>query len=307
MRRLLITGPTGFIGAHCLARLLASDFEEIDAVNRGGTGPGGDRVRWHAADLRDPVAAAALIHQVRPTHVLHGAWIATPGVYWQARENLDWLAASLALIRAFGETAGQRFVGVGSSAEYDPTEEPCREDATRLRPASIYGQCKLACSIGLGAAARSYGFSSAWARVFLPYGPGDPPQRLVPSVLASLRAHRPIALSAGTQIRDFIYAPDAADLLARLVHSPATGAFNVCSGEGVSIRTALETLADVVGVRDCLQFGAIAMRPGEPQVLVGCTDKVRETLGWHAPTSLDEGLAIVCRTEQVSAPSKVSG
>jgi nucleoside-diphosphate-sugar epimerase len=298
MSRVLLTGPSGFLGTHCLELLQTAGCGELHAVNRTGapqlphhaTG-----VHWHAADLSDQAAAVAVVEKIRPTHILHAAWIATPGVYAHAPENLAWLQASIALVQAFARCGGQRFVGVGTSAEYDPGTELCVEDETRLRPASVYGKAKLSFSIALEAAAQSAGFSAAWARVFLPYGPGDPPQRLIPSVVAALRARRPIALSSCEQVRDFIYAPDAAAVLVALLWSNESGAFNVGSGEGVTIRSALERLAGQVGEVECLQFGQLPLRPGEPMMLAADMTKVRARLGWQAPTLLDDGLRVCGR------------
>ena len=295
MNRLLVTGASGFIGSACLARLAGEDYDEIHAVNRSGAGrpgagPDGGRVRWHAADLRDPGAATALIAAVRPTHLLHGAWIATPGLYLHAADNMDWLVGGLALARAFGACGGVRLVGIGSSAEYHPGDAPCREDETPLRPASVYGACKAACWLAIQAAARHHGFSAAWGRLFLPYGPGDAPQRLIPSLAAALRAGQTIETTEGAQERDFILAADAADLFARLLSSAESDAFNVGTGTGVTVRAAIERLADRFQARALLRFGARPMAPGEPMRLVADMTKVRDRLGWTAPTAFAEGL-----------------
>jgi hypothetical protein len=61
-----------------------------------------------------------LIATLRPSHLLHLAWVTAPDRYRYAPENLDWLGASLALVKNFGKQGGQRFVGAGSSAEYAP-------------------------------------------------------------------------------------------------------------------------------------------------------------------------------------------
>jgi nucleoside-diphosphate-sugar epimerase len=287
--RVLITGASGFIGTHCLHRLTAEDCD-IHAVNRTGNGAGGRRVTWHAADLRDPAQAVNLIDAVRPTHLLHGAWVATPRVYANSPENADWLQASLAMAWAFGRAGGARFVGVGSSAEYAPGEAPCIEDETPVRPASIYGKCKAACWLGVAAAAQHHGFSAAWGRVFLPYGPGDPPQRLIPLVLAALRAGKPLPATQGTQTRDFIYVPDAADLLVRLLLSSEGGAFNIGTGRGTAIRWVIERLAERCDGGDLVQFGAIATAAGDPRVLVADMTKVGRLLGLPVMTTIEVGL-----------------
>jgi hypothetical protein len=67
---------------------------------------------WHNLDLHVPGAAEGLIAELRPSHLLHLAWVTTPGRYLHAAENLDWLEASLALVKTFGAHGGQRFVGV---------------------------------------------------------------------------------------------------------------------------------------------------------------------------------------------------
>ncbi len=289
MTRVLITGASGFIGRHCLA-LLRGGACEVHAVNRSGTAIGGGDVRWHAADLRDPAQATGLIERIRPTHLLHLAWEATPRVYNHSPDNFRWLEAGLAMVRAFGEQGGSRFVGAGTSAEYAGGHARCYEDETPIRPVSIYGKCKAGCWLGIEALAQHYRFSAAWGRVFLPYGPGDAAARLIPSVLSALREGRPVETTQGRQRRDFIYAPDAAALLVALLRSPAAGAFNVGTGRGTAIREAVEYLARQVGGLALVRFGALAPMQGEPPELVADMGKVATALGWTAPTSIEAGL-----------------
>lgn len=295
MRKVLLTGASGFIGRHCLRLLLADERNEVHAVNRqGGAAEAGERVRWHAVDLRDSSKATQLVADLRPSHVLHGAWIATPGVYGRSPENMDWLVSSLAMARAFGEGGGARFVGVGTSAEYLPHDAPCVEDTTPIQPATVYGKCKAACWLGLQAASQHHGFSAAWGRVFLPYGPGDAPQRLIPSLLATLRRGQPIETTHGRQLRDFIFAPDVADLLVRLLFADEPGAFNVGTGQATQVRWVIETLAERVhAASDLLRFGAKEFPASEPMQLVADMEKVRRTLGWAPSTSIAAGLSWV--------------
>jgi nucleoside-diphosphate-sugar epimerase len=292
MRRVLITGPTGFIGRHCLDRLLAENCE-IHAVSRRNNAAVGGRVHWHAADLREPAEACGLIAAVRPSHLLHLAWEATPRIYAGSRENLRWLEAGLAMVAAFGEAGGERFLGAGSSAEYQTGHEHCMEDLTPIRPSTVYGKCKAAYRLGAEAAAQYYGFSPAWGRIFLPYGPGDPPGRLIPSVLAALDQQRLVETTHGRQLRDFIYAPDAADLLVRLLFSSEAGSFNIGTGSATTIRSVVEYLADRRSSRELLRLGAIEPPEGEPLRLVADMTKVRSRLGWSAPTAIEAGLTQV--------------
>jgi nucleoside-diphosphate-sugar epimerase len=286
----LVTGGSGFLGQYCL-RHLAKQFPVVHAVSRNRDGKAADGVIWHRADLRVFGAAEALIARLRPSHLLHLAWVATPDTYRNSPENIDWLEASLALIRAFGQHGGRRFVGIGSSAEYGLTDSPCIEDVTPIRPVTIYGKCKAALFSASDAYAKRFGFSAAWGRVFLLFGPGDPPQRLFPSLVAALSARRPIMVTDGRQIRDLIYAADAADLLLRLLaNADAEGAYNVATGRGIAVRDAIEWVADELDARQLLQVGAMPRRTDEPLSLVADMSKVARVLDWRAPTSLKSGL-----------------
>jgi nucleoside-diphosphate-sugar epimerase len=278
MKRLLATGMTGFIGAHCLRQILEDGYDEVHIVSRSGAGPPAPKLTWHKADLRVAYDATQLIESIRPTHLFHGAWIATPGVYLTSPENVDWLQSGIAMVRAFADQGGQRFAGVGTSAEYGPSDTPCGEDATPITPTTVYGHCKAAFWHAVQAISEAHKMQAAWGRVFLPYGPGDLPQRLIPATLAKLHTGQPTPLSTGEQKRDFVYAPDAAKMLVGLLNSNATGAFNIGSGEPRSVRSVIETLADGLNARGLLQFGAMPARAWEPPLLVADMRKL-EALG----------------------------
>ena len=295
MNRLLITGPSGFIGAHCL-RLIeqGTAYSEIHAVNRGGEGPGKGRIIWHAADLRRPDDAARIIETVRPTPSLSRCMDCDARRLFEVHPKIGTgCRRALPSSDAFAEQGGRRFVGVGSSAEYAPADGPCDEEKTALQPASLYGECKLALWKAAQTIARQHGMQAAWARLFLPYGPGDSPARLIPTVISHLRARKALSLSHGEQKRDFIYAPDAARMFVRLLNANATGAFNIGTGEPRSVRSVIEALADRLGARDCLRFGEIPLREGEPLVLVASMKKFHEVLGVEPITPFDEALDAV--------------
>ena len=185
-----------------------------------------------------------------------------------------------------GCEGGERATMSGSCAEYDWSVGVCDEETTPLRPATLYGRCKHELHrIVRGMEKVELG----WARLFFLYGPGEHPDRLVSSVALSLLQGRPALCSAGTQERDFLYAPDAADGLVSLLHSDACGAFNVASGRCVAVRRVVETVADVLNARHLLHLGR-PMPPGEPVTLGASVSRIHQALGWSPRFSLEEGL-----------------
>ena len=276
----------------------------VHAVTQRHRGDAADGITWHNLDLHARGAMEELISTLRPSHLLHLAWVTAPDRYRDAAENLEWLETSQALARTFGQNGGQRLVGVGSCAEYGLATGPCIEDATPIRPVTLYGQCKSACWTSIQAYAQHFGFSAAWARVFLPYGPGDEPRRLIPSLLTALNSGNAINVTDGSQIRDFVYAPDIADLIVRLLATPdANGAYNAGTGRGTAVRQVIQWVADYFNAPELVHFGSRASRDDEPPTLVADMAKVERVLGWRAPTSIESGLEQLLRKTGASSPA----
>src|SRR6185312_10743533 len=124
--RVLLTGGSGFIGSRAIAPLLAAGYEVHALGRRRGASPD---VTWHELDLLDDRATGRVVADVAAERLLHLAWHTEHGRFWSAPENLDWVAASVRLMRAFAEAGGRRAVIAGTCAEYDWTGavERCRE------------------------------------------------------------------------------------------------------------------------------------------------------------------------------------
>ena len=97
--RVIVTGATGFIGRGALAPLLARGLEVHAVTSRMLLPDEPAGVHWHHADLLAPPAARELMAEIAPSHLLHLAWYAEPGAFWNSPENLHWVEASLRLLR----------------------------------------------------------------------------------------------------------------------------------------------------------------------------------------------------------------
>src|SRR5712671_2660263 len=185
MKKVLVTGASGFIGRHCLPLLVSGGYEVHALSRRLHTNTALQNVSWHEADLLRPGGAADLIGQVRPDSILHLAWYAVPGKFWEARENVDWVRASLELLCAFADSGGKRIVAAGSCAEYDSAAGECLENLTPLLPRTLYGTSKFAFERLLLSSGEQTGLSSASGRIFFLYGPNEHPSRLVAYAIQS--------------------------------------------------------------------------------------------------------------------------
>ncbi len=290
MRRVLVTGASGFIGRHCLKPLLDRGFE-VHGASRGCRPPEvPPHVEWHSIDLLEAGAAPRLLNDLKPTHLLHLAWYAIPGKYWTAPENLDWVRAGIELVRAFAESGGKRIVIAGSCAEYDWSHGILCEEGTPLKPSTLYGACKNALREVVEKFAFVSGLSWAWGRIFNLYGPWEDPRRLVPSVALSLLRGGRARCTEGEQVRDYLFVDDVAEALTCVLDSKAQGAVNIGSGEGIEIRSLVERLAGIIGSLDRVDFGVLPTPGNEPSTIVAETSRLRAEAEWVRRWSLDRGL-----------------
>jgi nucleoside-diphosphate-sugar epimerase len=291
MKKVLITGATGFIGRHCLPPLAARGYE-IHAISSKDASPVDEgNLTWHRVDLLKREQVFEVMSAAQPTHLLHLAWYAVPGKYWTSTENFRWVQASLDLFEAFASVGGKRVVAAGSCAEYEwGGDKPCSETETPLKPATVYGACKHAVRIMLEAYAAQANLSAAWGRIFFLYGPHEYPSRLVASVIRSLLQNEAARCSHSQQVRDFLYVADVAEAFVALLERQVTGAVNIASGQAVLLQDVIYKIADRLGKRDLVQLGAIASPSNDPPLLVADTTRLNNEVGWKPRRRLEEGL-----------------
>lgn len=284
MSRVMLTGATGFVGRHTLTAL-ARAGHEVHALARR-RGPELTGVTWHEADL---LAGCEVVGEVEPEILVHLAWYAEHGKFWTSPENVRWVEASLALLRAFAAAGGRRAVIAGTCAEYEWSREVYPEDAPQ-HPATLYGAAKHGLHTVAAAYAEQAGLSLAWGRLFFLYGPGEAPGRFVPSLVRALLKGEQAPMTDGTQRRDFLHAADAGAAFAALAGSQVTGAINIASGEDVALGDVGERLARLTGRPELLDLGALGRREDDPPSIVADVGRLRSELGWRPSIGFDDGL-----------------
>jgi len=290
MNRVLVTGASGFIGRQCL-RELADTGLELHAVSCRSDRQSEDGVVWHRTDLLVEGNPGRLVAEVRPSHLLHLAWYVEHGRYWASPENLRWVQATADLLKQFADQGGHRAVLAGTCAEYDWRFGYLSEGTTPLASKSLYTAAKNATRLLAESIASQANLECAWARIFFTYGPGEPPKRLVPSIIHCLKHGTPTPPLKADLYRDFLYVKDVASALEALLKSQVTGAINIASGRPTRIGEVAEAIAAKIGGAELLRFESPAERAEEPPLVIGNPARLRNELGWTPTYNLDSGLA----------------
>lgn len=276
MKRVYVSGASGFVGSAVIRELRKRGIDTIT-----------ERV-----DLFEAQAVHGFLVKHRPTHLLHLAWYAKPVQFWTSPENVAWAAASLRLVQAFIETGGRTIVSAGTCAEYRWDGSLCIEDITPLEPATLYGSAKN----GFARIAATYcaqaACSFAHGRIFFVYGPGEPREKMISSMIDDATATGTIRLRDPARRIDAIHVDDVARAFAVLLEQSPTGSFNL--GSGVASR--MTDIASTVAAR----LGATVEI--ETQGAQGSFDVVADTrkmraLGWECTIGLPEGVATVLASE----------
>jgi nucleoside-diphosphate-sugar epimerase len=298
-KRVLVTGAGGFIGRWSIAPLLGKGYEVHAALSKNAQAPFARELNGasvHRADLLSEAEGDTLIKHVAPSHLLHFAWIATPGIYWHSADNARWLAASQHLLRSFRRHGGVRAVMAGSCVEYDWSKAGvCIERSSPLAdaaatPPTPYAAGKIALQRALARFADEEHLSAAWGRIFFQYGPHEHPDRLVPSVIRQLLLNREALCTHGRQIRSFLHVADVGAAFAHLLDSEIQGPVNIGSDQRVALSDLIEGIAQHIGRPDLVRLGARTSAQEEPPLLLPDVHRLRDELQWHPRFSLSEGI-----------------
>lgn len=304
MARLLVTGGGGYVGSHALRALRAAGHEAVvlDDLRAGAAEAVGDAPLVRA-DCGDPAALAALFAAHGPfAGVLHFAGsisvpesVARPLLYY--RNNA---AASATLLEAALAHGVRVFVFSSTAAVYgSPARQPIDEDAP-LAPESPYGASKAMVERMLADAGAAHGLRWLALRYFNASGADpaggigerhDPETHLIPLALeaaAGLRRALPVYGSDwptpdGTCVRDYVHVSDLAEahrlgVEALLAGGGPSGAFNLGTGTGRSIREIIAAVERVTGRR--VPIEEAPRRPGDPPVLVADATRFCAAFGW---------------------------
>lgn len=301
-KRVLVTGASGFIGHPCVQLLGTLGFEvhALSTKKRENT----DNTIWHQVDILDLDKTIELFKQIQVSHLLHLAWYVEPG-YKTSIENVQWVLASMNLLRAFHVSGGKRAVFAGTCFEYDLNGGVLLEDSTPRGANTVYGSSKHTLHELVKVYAGTTDLSVAWARIFYLYGPRENPQRLLSYVINALLNGEHAACSEGRQILDFLHVNDVASALVAVLESNMSAAINIGSGIPVSVRELVYTTAELLSAVDLIDLGARPMPDNEPMVVVANTDRLKNDIGWSPSFSLKNGLTDTIQWWQNQSPHNI--
>jgi len=302
MKRVLMTGGAGFVGAN-LARRLLHDGHELHLLIRPADNawrlePIRSEVHLHAVDLTDAEGVARVVAGVRPDWVFHlaahGAYSWQTDVHRMVRVNIE---GTIGLVEACLRSGFEAFVNTGSSSEYG-FKDHAPGETEWLEPNSHYAVTKAAATLFCRYTAISRTVPLVTLRLYSVYGPYEEPRRLMPTlVVRGLEGELP-PLADPDIARDYVYVDDVSEaycLTASRPGQPPGAVYNVGTGVQTSLREVVQAARRVLGIAAEPVWGSLAARGWDTAVWVADNRAIRDALGWRPRVSLDDGFRQLVR------------
>jgi GDP-4-dehydro-6-deoxy-D-mannose reductase len=299
-RRALVTGGQGFVAQWAISAMLERGWM-VTAAGIGepqSTSPLDEALRasvtWVEMDVTRQADVAIAVERARPDLVLHLAAVShvpdatrDPGrAYDVNTAGTVRLLTELERLRDAG-TADPVALVVGSSEQYgrhDVQSMPLAEEAAQ-HPLTLYAASKAAQEIAALQLFRSSGLRVVCTRSFSHSGAGQPERFLLPALVRRALGVRdsggPLLIGNGDTIRDFLHVSDVVDAYLSLLETGVAGeTYNVCSGEGLSVRALAALVLQRVGVSADISSDPALSRPVDVPVQIGSNAKLRRATGW---------------------------
>ena len=304
----LVTGGAGYIGAHVVRAfrqvgLAVAVLDDLSSGHREFVPDGVPFVVGSVLDV-DMVRSAIAENGVHGVVHLAGFKYAGVSVSRPLHTYEQNVTGTVHLLAAMAAEGVDRIVFSSSAGVYGTPDVERVTEATPTTPQSPYGESKLIGEWLLAGCGRATGLRHTSLRYFNVVGSGFPdlydtsPHNLFPLIFDALLDGRvpringeDYATPDGTCVRDYVHVADLADAHVTAARALAEGrtletVYNLGSGDGVSVRQIMDTVAEVTGIAFHPESGP--RRPGDPARIVASGELAARDLGWGMRHSLED-------------------
>jgi nucleoside-diphosphate-sugar epimerase len=297
MKRVILTGASGFVGAN-LARRLLAEGHELHLIMRRGYQPWRiqsilNDVRIWEIDLGDADKLEMLVAQIKPEWIFH---LAAHGAYSYQTDLQQIIQTNFLntvnLVQAALKCGFEAFINTGSSSEYGyknlaPSEQEW------LEPNSYYAVTKASATMFCRYTAQTHKLPLSTLRLYSVYGPYEEPTRLIPAlILRGLKGDLPPLVNP-TISRDYIYVADVEEayLAAASYPNQELGAvYNVGTGVQTSLEQLVAIAYKLLPITATAQWGSMPNRVWDTAIWVANNAKIKKDLKWEPCYKLEQGL-----------------
>lgn len=298
MKKVLITGGAGFIGANFVRRFFKSGYD-VYVIDRRESNfwrleDIKDKIKIHCVDLMNYDKVESSIFKIRPQIILHfAAYDAYPRKQQDIKKMIDTnLIGTINLVNACKKIKFDCFINTGSSSEYGIKNKPMRE-TDLLKPDNLYGVTKAAATMYCQYMAKQYDLPIVSSRLFAVYGYFENRERLVPTIISSCLKNEKLKLSSPYSVRDFIFIEDIIEAYLKIIENAQKvkgEIFNLGTGRQSPIARVVKLVKKITHSTTEPQYGQVKSAQHEPKNWIADISKIKKLLNWQPKYDLEKGL-----------------
>lgn len=279
MKKVLVTGATGFIGNYVINELLRQRYEVVASsvsLEKAESKSWFGKVTYIPFDLRVMQETQDYFTLFgRPDLLIHLAWEGLPNYKsdFHLQENLP---RHYSFLKNLINNGLKDVTVTGTCFEYGRQEGELSEDMPSV-PANQYAIAKNNLRQLLEELSAIFPFSLKWVRLFYMYGQGQSPNSLLSQLQSALsKGDEIFNMSPGDQLRDYLPVEEVALNIVRIAtQNWQTGIINCCSGVPVTIKQLVYNYLEEKGAQIKLNFGFFPYSDIEPRNFWGNTTKLK--------------------------------
>ena len=290
-KKILVTGGNGYLGRHLIyeflnrgAIIFCIDISKETTLKV---------IKYYQVDLRDKERLNEVIKEIQPDIIYH---LAACLDRRRDFDNIEYifdtnLKGTINLLNSLREVRYENFIFTSTSEVYGGKhiKAPFKED-DQFVPASPYSLSKYCAETSIRTFSEIYQKNYTILRLFNFYGPGMPNQFFIPQLISAFKKNNDFNMTDGKQVRDFLFINDIIQaLLLATVEKAYNEIFNVCSGQGITLRELALQLKMILNSKSKINFGAVPYRENEVWEMVGDNTKIKKKLSFGINIDLYEG------------------
>ncbi|MCG7407943.1 GDP-mannose 4,6-dehydratase [Paenibacillus sp. ACRRX] len=297
MKRVLVTGASGFVGYH-LVELLLTQRVEIWGTFSSGRSNNVQSINWLSMDVTDPLEVDFVIKKIKPDVVFHLAAKSNVANSWINTNQLNTanINGTLNVVNSIlNHSPDSLLVNIGSSEEYGiPTSLPINEKHI-LNPVNPYGISKLSAGLSVLRFCERFNLKVIHVRPFNHIGPGQSlgfvTSDFAKQIVDIETGNSPNSIHVGnlSSKRDFTDVRDVVKAYWLLSEYGKVGSvYNVCSGISTSISEILEKFILLSRKEIKIIVDPNKYRPIDVPVIFGDNHFLCNDTGWNRQYNLDK-------------------
>ncbi|MEP7319341.1 MAG: NAD(P)-dependent oxidoreductase [Panacibacter sp.] len=279
MKKILVTGATGFIGNHVVQELLKNNFTVIatsaheQKAKQYSWFNKVNYIPFKLEDFDNAINYASFFQN--PVAIIHLAWEGLPNYKSLFHFEVN-LPRHYSFLKNLVLNGVADLTITGTCFEYG-MQQGCLDENMRSMPANPYALAKDTFRKFLEELKHISDFELKWIRLFYMYGSGQNPNSLL-SQLDKALANRESAfnMSGGEQVRDYLPVEKVAEYIAAIVlQNKVTGIINCCSGVPITVKELVENYLEEQHKNIQLNLGYYPYPDFEPMRFWGDDKKLK--------------------------------